>query len=241
MFQTKNRRLYGVIVIVVLAVGAICFSLFRGADKSQPQASSQSHSQQSQSQQTQQTQSQNSQNKGYIDSVATDDPYVKGIHHVRIVVKDYGTIEATLNANVAPITVSNFAHLAESGFYNGLTFHRIIDGFMIQGGDPKGNGSGGSENKIKGEFTKNGVENNISHTRGTISMARAQDPNSASSQFFIMQADNSTLNGNYAAFGTVTSGMDVVDAICKGVKPTDSNGTIPASEQPVIESITMID
>ena len=112
---------------------------------------------------------------------------------------------------------------------------------MIQGGDPKGNGSGGSENKIKGEFTKNGVENDISHTRGTISMARAQDSNSASSQFFIMQADNSTLNGNYAAFGTVTSGMDVVDAICKGVTPTDSNGTIPASEQPVIESITMID
>ncbi len=169
MFQTKNRRLYGVIVIVVLAVGAIFFSLMRGADKSQSQASSQS-------QQTQQTQSQSSQNKGYIDSVAADDPYAKGIHHVRIVVKDYGTIEATLNANVAPITVSNFAHLAESGFYNGLTFHRIIDGFMIQGGDPKGNGSGGSENKIKGEFTKNGVENNISHTRGTISMARAQDP-----------------------------------------------------------------
>lgn len=234
MFQTKNRRLYGVIVIVVLAVGAIFFSLMRGADKSQSQASSQS-------QQTQQTQSQSSQNKGYIDFVAADDPYAKGIHHVRIVVKDYGTIEATLNANVAPITVSNFAHLAESGFYNGLTFHRIIDGFMIQGGDPKGNGSGGSENKIKGEFTKNGVENNISHTRGTISMARAQDPNSASSQFFIMQADNSTLNGNYAAFGTVTSGMDVVDAICKGVTPTDSNGTIPAPEQPVIESITMID
>ena len=237
MFETKNRRLYGAIVIVLLAAGAILFTLLRGTDKSQSQANSQSQ----QSQQTQQTQSQSSQNKGYIDSVAADDPYAKGVHHVRIVVKDYGTIEATLNANVAPITVSNFAHLAESGFYNGLTFHRIIDGFMIQGGDPKGNGSGGSENKIKGEFTKNGVENNISHTRGTISMARAQDPNSASSQFFIMQADNSTLNGNYAAFGTVTSGMDVVDAICKGIKPTDSNGTIPASEQPVIESITMID
>ena len=237
MFQTKNRRLYGVVVIVVLAVGAICFSLMRGADKSQSQASLQSQ----QSQQTQQTQSQSSQNKGYIDSVADNDPYAKGVHHVRIVVKDYGTIEATLNANVAPITVSNFAHLAESGFYNGLTFHRIIDGFMIQGGDPKGNGSGGSENKIKGEFTRNGVENNILHTRGTISMARAQDPNSASSQFFIMQADNTSLNGNYAAFGTVTSGMDVVDAICKAVTPTDSNGTVSASEQPVIESITMID
>ena len=237
MFQTKNRRLYGVVVIVVLAVGAIFFSLFRGADKSQSQVSSQSQ----QSQQTQQTQSQGSQNKGYIDSVTDDDPYAKGVHHVRIVVKDYGTIEATLNANVAPITVSNFAHLAESGFYNGLTFHRIIDGFMIQGGDPKGNGSGGSENKIKGEFTRNGVENNILHTRGTISMARAQDPNSASSQFFIMQADNTSLNGNYAAFGTVTSGMDVVDAICKAVTPTDSNGTVSASEQPVIESVTMID
>ena len=239
MFQTKNRRLYVTIVIVLFAIGAIFFSFFRGANKSQSQASSQSQQSQ-QSQQTQQTQSQGTQNKGYIDSVAADDPYAKGIHHVRIVVKDYGTIEATLNANVAPITVSNFAHLVESGFYNGLTFHRIIDGFMIQGGDPKGNGSGGSENKIKGEFTKNGVENDISHTRGTISMARAQDPNSASSQFFIMQADNSTLNGNYAAFGTVTSGMDVVDAICKGASPTDSNGSIPASEQPVIESITMI-
>lgn len=127
MFQTKNRRLYGVVVIVVLAVGAIFFSLMRGADKSQSQASSQAQ----QTQQTQQTQSQSSQNKGYIDSVAADDPYAKGIHHVRIVVKDYGTIEATLNANVAPITVSNFAHLAESGFYNGLTFHRIIDLSLI--------------------------------------------------------------------------------------------------------------
>ena len=163
MFETKNRRLYGAIVIVLLAAGAILFTFLRGTDKSQSQANSQSQ----QSQQTQQTQSQSSQNKGYIDSVAADDPYAKGVHHVRIVVKDYGTIEATLNANVAPITVSNFAHLAKSGFYNGLTFHRIIDGFMIQGGDPKGNGSGGSENKIKGEFTKNGVENNISHTRGS--------------------------------------------------------------------------
>ena len=167
-----------------------------------------------------------------------------------------GDIRLELFPEQAPNTVKNFTSLAQGErewidptngqptsrpLFNGTIFHRVIDGFMIQGGDPKGNGSGGSENKIKGEFTKNGIENNISHTRGTISMARAQDPNSASSQFFIMQADNSTLNGNYAAFGTVTSGMDVVDAICKGVKPTDSNGTIPASEQPVIESITMID
>ena len=161
--------------------------------------------------------------------------------HFVIEMENGATMSGELYEDIAPKSVENFVELCEKGFYDGLIFHRVIPGFMIQGGDPKGNGSGGSENKIKGEFTKNGVENNITHTRGTISMARAQDPNSASSQFFIMQADNSTLNGNYAAFGTVTSGMDVVDAICKGVTPTDSNGTIPASEQPVIESITMID
>ena len=237
MFQTKNRLLYIAVAVLLCVIGGVFYFLNNGKQTTQSQTGSQTH----QTQQKQQGQTQGTQNKGYIDSVADDDPYAKGVHHVRIVVKDYGTIEATLNANVAPITVSNFAHLAESGFYNGLTFHRIIDGFMIQGGDPKGNGSGGSENKIKGEFTRNGVENNILHTRGTISMARAQDPNSASSQFFIMQADNTSLNGNYAAFGTVTSGMDVVDAICKAVTPTDSNGTVPASEQPVIESVTMID
>lgn len=237
MFQTKNRFMYVAVVVLLCVMGGVFYFLNNGKQTTQSQTGSQTQ----QTQQKQQGQTQGTQNKGYIDSVADDDPYAKGVHHIRIVVKDFGTIEATLNANVAPITVSNFAHLAESGFYNGLTFHRIIDGFMIQGGDPKGNGSGGSENKIKGEFTRNGVENNILHTRGTISMARAQDPNSASSQFFIMQADNTSLNGNYAAFGTVTSGMDVVDAICKAVTPTDPNGTVPASEQPVIESVTMID
>ena len=162
-----------------------------------------------------------------------------GKHDIEINVKDYGTIKATLDADVAPITVTNFINLASSGFYDGLTFHRIIKGFMIQGGDPLGNGTGGSDKKIKGEFSKNGVNNNISHVRGTISMARSQDYNSASSQFFIMQDDNTSLDGQYAAFGTVTSGMDVVDKIAE-VKVQDNNGTVLKSDQPVIESIKVL-
>jgi len=158
-----------------------------------------------------------------------------------IEMNDGKVIKLELDETAAPKTVANFNKLVSEGFYDGLSFHRIIPGFMIQGGDPIGNGTGGSKENIVGEFASNGFNNPIKHVRGVISMARAMDPNSASSQFFIMQADNSTLNGNYAAFGAVTSGMDVVDAICKGVTPTDSNGTIPASEQPVIESITMID
>ena len=122
-----------------------------------------------------------------------------------------------------------------------LAFHRIIDGFMIQGGDPKGNGTGGSDETIKGEFSGNGVENNISHVRGTISMARSQDMDSASSQFFIVQSDSTYLDGQYAGFGTVTEGMDIVDQICKDTPVQDSNGTVSASDQPVIESIKVID
>lgn len=141
----------------------------------------------------------------------------------------------------APNTVANFISLANSGFYDGLTFHRIIDGFMIQGGDPKGNGTGGSDETIKGEFSGNGVENNISHVRGTISMARSQDMDSASSQFFIVQSDSTYLDGQYAGFGTVTEGMDIVDQICKDTPVQDSNGTVSASDQPVIESIKVID
>ena len=114
---------------------------------------------------------------------------LSGKHHIKITVKDYGTIEAELEADEAPITVTNFAKLVQQGFYDGLTFHRIISGFMIQGGDPEGTGMGGSDETIKGEFTSNGLQNSIKHTRGTISMARAQDPDSASSQFFIMHQD----------------------------------------------------
>ena len=146
-----------------------------------------------------------------------------------------------LDADEAPVTVTNFAKLAQEGFYDGLTFHRIIDGFMIQGGDPNGDGTGGSDENIKGEFSSNGVENNISHTRGTISMARATDPDSGSSQFFIVQADSTYLDGDYAGFGHVTDGMDVVDKISQDAKPTDNNGSIAKDQQPVIESIKIID
>ena len=141
----------------------------------------------------------------------------------------------------APKAVENFTTLAEKGYYNGLRFHRVIDGFMFQGGDPNGNGTGGSENTIKGEFSANGVENPLSHTRGAISMARAQDMDSASSQFFICHADSTFLDGQYACFGYVTDGMDVVDAVCEAAQPTDDNGTIPADQQPVITEVRMID
>lgn len=165
-----------------------------------------------------------------------------GLHHVEIEIQDYGVISVELNADKAPITVTNFISLAESGFYNGLTFHRIIDGFMMQGGDPQGNGQGGSGTNIVGEFANNGYDyNDISHIRGTISMARAQDNNSGSSQFFIMQADTLDLDGNYAAFGHVTSGMDIVDAICANTPVTDNNGTVLPDDQPVITEIRVID
>ena len=158
----------------------------------------------------------------------------------KIDIQDYGTVTVELDQSAAPITCANFVELAESGFYDGLTFHRIMDGFMIQGGDPEGNGTGGSEHEIVGEFSSNGWDNPLSHTRGTISMARSNDPNSASSQFFIVHEDSTFLDPDYAAFGTVTDGMDVVDAICKDAQPTDNNGTIPASEQPVINSVTIL-
>ena len=164
-----------------------------------------------------------------------------GTHHAEIEVKDYGTIDVELDADTAPITVTNFVKLAQEGFYDGLTFHRIMEGFMIQGGDPNGDGTGGSEENIKGEFSNNGVDNDISHTRGTISMARASDPDSASSQFFIVQADSTFLDGDYAGFGHVTEGMDIVDKICEDAKPTDNNGTITSDQQPVIEKITITD
>lgn len=132
---------------------------------------------------------------------------------VIIEVADGQRIEIELDEKNAPITTANFKKLVRAGFYDGLTFHRIIKGFMIQGGDPAGNGTGGSSEEIIGEFSTNGHANPIRHVRGTISMARAQNPNSASSQFFIMHQDADYLDGNYAAFGHVTKGMDVVDAI----------------------------
>ena len=165
-----------------------------------------------------------------------------GKHHITIEVKDYGTISAELDADTAPITVANFIKLAKKGFYDGLTFHRVIDGFMIQGGDPEGTGTGGSDETIKGEFNENGVKNDISHVRGTLSMARTSNDNdSASSQFFIVQADSTYLDGQYAGFGTVTDGMDIVDQICKNTPVVDTNGTVEAENQPVITSIKVVD
>lgn len=160
-------------------------------------------------------------------------------YYADIKMEDYGTITVELDEDAAPETVANFISLAETGFYDGLTFHRIIEGFMMQGGDPNGDGTGGSDTTITGEFTENGYDNNLSHTRGAISMARSDDYNSASSQFFIVQQDSTYLDGSYAVFGYVTSGMNVVDAICEAAEPTDDNGTIPEDEQPVISSITI--
>ncbi len=156
-----------------------------------------------------------------------------------IEVADYGVITVQLEQAVAPVTCANFVELAQNGFYDGLTFHRIIAGFMMQGGDPAGNGTGGSENNIVGEFKSNGIDNDLSHTRGVISMARSGDPNSASSQFFICHEDSDFLDGDYAAFGVVINGMEVVDAVCTKAQPTDDNGTIPAEAQPVIKSVTI--
>lgn len=166
---------------------------------------------------------------------------ISGKHHVEITIADYGTVSVELDADVAPVSVANFLNLASDGFYDGLTFHRIMTGFMIQGGDPKGNGRGDSDTNIKGEFALNGVENNLSHTRGAISMARASDYDSASSQFFIVHEDSTFLDGQYACFGYVTEGIEVVDAICEAVPAVDDNGTVEKENQPVIESVKVID
>lgn len=162
-------------------------------------------------------------------------------YKVQIDIKDYGVIELELDGETAPETVENFVSLAKSGFYDGLTFHRIISGFMIQGGDPEGTGMGGSDKNIKGEFSANGVENNISHVRGTISMARANDPDSASSQFFIVHQDSTFLDGQYAGFGHVTSGIEIVDKICEDTPVVDNNGTVLSENQPVINKVTVVE
>lgn len=172
---------------------------------------------------------------------ASEEELETGRHHVVIHVKDYGPISVELYGDEAPITVTNFLKLAREGFYDGLTFHRIISGFMIQGGDPLGNGMGGSGQEIKGEFSSNGVDNPLEHTRGAISMARSMDPDSASSQFFIVHEDSPHLDGQYAAFGYVTEGMEVVDQICEDTPVEDGNGTVAGENQPVIERIEVID
>ena len=182
----------------------------------------------------------NAETNDKIEGAFIDDiDYSKDVF-AEITVKDYGTIKIKLDHENAPITVENFVKLSKTGFYDGLTFHRIIKDFMVQGGDPTGTGLGGADHDIKGEFYENGVANPLSHTRGAISMARnGYDMDSASSQFFIVHKDSPHLNGKYACFGYVTEGIEVVDRICEYSQPIDSNGTILSSEQPVIKSIAI--
>lgn len=157
-------------------------------------------------------------------------------------VSDENAIIITLYPETAPITCENFETLVSEGFYNGLTFHRVVDDFMAQGGDPSGNGTGGSPNTIKGEFSSNGVENNLSHQRGVISMARSAMNDSASSQFFICYTDCSFLDGNYAAFGEVTQGMEVVDSFLDVSRSYNSSGELAVPDSPItMKEVTMID
>ena len=231
--MTRSRRCAPVLLALVAALAVCALVLLPGCSSGEPAADAASDAAA--------TQEDAAGQDAAAPEVDPDDPYATGVHHATIEVEGYGTIEVALNANVAPITVSNFCHLVEQGFYDGLTFHRIIEDFMIQGGDPSGDGTGGSDETIKGEFSANGVENNIPHVRGTISMARSSDYDSASSQFFIMQETSDSLDGQYAAFGNVTSGMEVVDAICENTPVEDSNGTVAPENQPRIAKITLVD
>ena len=243
----KSYIIIGMVVIVMLAAIGI-YAVINSNSQSKKQSKENStnvegttNTENSTKENNTENKAENIQNNQISNESEENNMYSTGKHHAEIVVKNYGKIELELDADVAPITVENFANLVNEGFYNGLTFHRIISGFMIQGGDPLGNGTGGSNKTIKGEFASNGVKNSISHVRGTISMARSSMPNSASSQFFIVHKDSTFLDGKYAAFGTVTSGMEVVDKICADTAVEDDNGTVAKNNQPVIEKITMID
>jgi len=208
--QKKTAIITIAVVTVCAVVAAIVMTFVLGDDKSKIE----------------------SKNSG-VDSIED----ITAEYYADIEIEKYGNIKVALDSDAAPKTVENFVKLANEGFYDGLTFHRIMDGFMMQGGDPDANGLGGSGEEIKGEFAANGFENNISHTRGAISMARSEAYDSASSQFFIVQSDSTHLDGMYAGFGYVKEGMDIVDKICSDAKPTDDNGTITRDSQPVIKSI----
>ena len=210
---SKRNKLIGIIAVLLVAAVALFFVLGGGEEPVTPGEVT------------------------YLGASAADQIDAKATHNVVIEVENYGTITAELYGEVAPITVENFVKLAGEGFYDGLTFHRIISGFMIQGGDPKGNGTGGSSENIKGEFKANGVNNPIPHKRGVLSMARSSAFDSASSQFFIMHQQATHLDGQYAAFGCVTEGMEVVDAICANTPVTDGNGTVTKANQPRIISV----
>ena len=158
-------------------------------------------------------------------------------HYITIEIEDYVTLHGELYGNMAPLTVENFTSLAQSGFYDGLTFHRIIEGFMMQGGAP--DSLSPEVAPIKGEFSANGVENTLLHEPGVLSMARTNNPDSATSQFFIVHQTSPHLDGQYAAFGRITEGLDIVDRICADAEPVDNNGTIYPGQQPVIAQITV--
>lgn len=237
--MNMKKRICG---ILVLSMMVWCFTAC-GTDSgktTKQDSGKQSTGSQNSDNQKKEEQSTEAPDAGTSDEKSEQD-LLSGKHHVTIEVENYGTIAVELDADIAPITVTNFVNLANQKFYDGLTFHRIISGFMIQGGDPKGDGSGGSGQEIKGEFKNNGVENNLSHKRGVISMARAMDNDSASSQFFIVHQDADYLDGKYAAFGTVTEGMEVVDQICQKTQVVDSNGTVLAENQPKITKIAVVD
>ena len=163
-----------------------------------------------------------------------------GKHDVEIVIKDYGTVTVEIDADSAPLTASNFLNLAKKGFYNNLTIYRAISGFAIYGGDPNKNGTGTSGETISGEFTSNGYNNPLSNVRGAIGMARGVNKNSASCQFYILQNDVTYLDGEFAVFGHVTSGIEIVDRIASTAQVTGSDGHITEGNQPVISSIKVV-
>lgn len=225
--KKKKQRMILVSALSVLIIASIGFAAYQMTRtlKESEKTSSEKKGTESEAEETETTEE--------------DTDVVGEIAYADIAIEGYGTISVQLDETAAPETVANFVNLAEEGFYDGLTFHRIIEDFMMQGGDPNGDGTGGSEETITGEFSENGFENNLSHTRGAVSMARSDDYDSASSQFFIVHEDSTHLDGSYAVFGYVTEGMDIVDEICESAEPTDDNGTIPSEEQPVITSITI--
>ena len=177
----------------------------------------------------------------YVSTTTPESKLVNTANYVVIRLRDIGDVVIELDRNNAPITVKNFVKLATEGFYDGLTFHRVIANFMVQSGCPNGNGTGNSGTRIEGEFKENGHTNNLKHTRGVISMARSNDYNSASSQFFICVADSGHLDGQYAAFGTVISGMEYVDEIVTRTAHLATNGIVPKADRVVIETITALE
>lgn len=235
----KTRKFFTVFFCLIVVFAMIMSIFLTGCSSSSSSSSSEESTEQEQSSDSNTASSETSSS----DSSEEMPGSVEGGQKYQAVIdiEGYGPVTLILDEGIAPETVKNFVNLAQSGFYDGLTFHRIIDGFMIQGGDPEGNGTGGSENTIPGEFLSNGFNNTLSHKKGVISMARSQLPNSASSQFFIVEEDSTFLDEQYAAFGYVTDGMDIVEKIAEdgSANATDDNGTIPSEDQPVISSITV--